>query len=61
MILILWEILSSFQQWEFWKSFKIWRSYRHEYGDSLFCDTVYDVSMKTNTKFWTVNADINRF
>ena len=28
---------------EFWKSVEIWQSYRHEFGGTLFWDTVYDV------------------
>jgi len=25
---------------EFWKSVKIWQSYRHEFGGPFFCNTV---------------------
>ena len=33
---------------EFWKSVKNWRSYRHEFGVLLFCDTVYNTLQTQN-------------
>ena len=51
-IFVRWEIIHGFYckhpslsiaVKEFWKSVEIWQSYRHEFGGTLFWDTVYSL------------------